>query len=120
MRICKVCKGKLAKIKFSMNESQQIKVNPYAHFKRSTKSNNIKVMVGEPDMLNPNSFENLSVVLRSLGTRAKIAKYSPDASDNESRKWVFVENDVGILKPVLKLVFNVYRCLDCNEAIYGK
>ena len=34
-------------------------------------------MVGEPDMLNPNSFENLSVILQSLSKRAKIAKYSP-------------------------------------------
>ena len=33
---------------------------------------------------------------------------------------VFFENDVGILNPVLKLIFNVYCCLDCNEAIYGK
>ena len=84
MRTCKVCKGKLAKIKFSMNESQQVKVNLHAHFKGSAKSNNIKVMVGEPDMLNPNSFENLSVILRSLGTRAKIAKYSPDATKVEN------------------------------------
>ena len=71
-------------------------------------------------MLNPNSFENLSVILRSLSEPAKIAKYSPLISEDESRKWIFIENDGGILNPVLKLIFNVYHCLDCNEAIYGR
>ena len=66
-------------------------------------------------MLNPNSFENISVILRSLGQRAKIAKYSPLISEAESRKWVFIENDGGILNPVSKLIFNVYRCLGCND-----
>ena len=120
IRTCKVCKGKLARLEVSIEEKQQEKVNPYSYFKAKEKSNAIKVMVGEPDILNPNSFENLSVILWSLGKRAKIAKYSPLISKAESRKWIFIENDGGILNPVLKLIFNVYCCLDCNKAIYGK
>ena len=77
-------------------------------------------MMGEPDMLNPNSFENLSVILHSLGECAKITTYSPLISEAESRKWIFIENDGGILNPVLKLIINVYGCLDCNEAIDGQ
>ena len=118
LKTCKVYKGKLARLEVSTEESQQEKVNLYSHFKAKEKSNAINVMVGEPDMLNPNSFENLSVILRSLGQRAKIAKYSPLISEAESRKWVFIENVGGILNPVLKLIFNVYRCLDFNEEIY--
>ena len=116
LKTCKVYKGKLARLEVSTEESQQEKVNPYSHFKAKEKSNAINVMVGEPDMLNPNSFENLSVILRSQ--RAKLAKYSPLISEAESRKWVFIENVGGILNPVLKLIFNVYRCLDFNEEIY--
>ena len=71
-------------------------------------------------MLNSNSFENLSPILRSLGQRAKIAKYSCLIYEAESRKWIFIENDGDILNPVLKLIFNVYHCLDCNEEIYGQ
>ena len=63
LRTCKVCKGKLVRLEVSTKECQQEKVNPYSHFKAKKKSNAIKVMVGEPDMLNPNSFENLSVIL---------------------------------------------------------
>ena len=66
-------------------------------------------MVGEPDMLNSNSFENLSAILLSLGQLAKIAKYSRLIYEAESRKWIFIKNDGGILNPVLKL-----------EAIYGQ
>ena len=89
------------------------------HFK-AKESNAIKVMMGEPDMLNPNSFENLSVILHSLSECAKITTYSPLISEAESRKWIFIENDGGILNPVLKLIINVYGCLDCNEAIDGQ
>ena len=119
LRTCKVYKGKLARLEVSTEESQQEKVNPYLHFK-AKESNAIKVMLGEPDMLNPNSFENLSVILHSLSERAKITKYSPLTSEAESRKWIFIENNGGILNPVLKLIINVYGCLDCNEAIDGQ
>ena len=63
LRTCKVCKGKLVRLEVSTEESLQEKMNPYSHFKAKEKSNAIKVMVGEPDMLNPNSFENISVIL---------------------------------------------------------
>ena len=72
-------------------------------------------MVREPDVLNLNNSENLSVILRSIGQHAKITKYSPFISKNGFS----LENDGGDLNPVLKLIFNVYCCLDCNEAIYG-
>ena len=49
-------------------------------------------MVGEPDMLNSNSFDNLSTILKTLGKRASIEKYSPDDSI-EKQKWLFLEND---------------------------
>lgn len=33
---------------------------------------------------------------------------------------VCLENDSGVLCPVLKLIFNVRYCVHCNEAIYGQ
>ena len=51
---------------------------------------------------------------------AKIVINSPLISEAESRKWVFIENDGDISNPVLKLTFNIYRCLDYNEPIYGQ
>ena len=43
-------------------------------------------------MLNPNSFENLATILRSLGRRANIEQYSNDEKA-QKRKWLFIEND---------------------------
>ena len=76
------------------------------------------MIVGEPKMLNPNSFENLATILRSLGRHANIKAYSND--DNaRKRKWLFIEDDGGIPIPALKLIYNVHKCSKCNESIYG-
>ena len=42
-----------------------------------------------------------------------------DEADTRKRQWIFLENDRGILKPLLKLILNSHRCKECHEAIYG-
>ena len=119
-RICKSCKGKLIKPKIADGESATEKkaVNPYSHFKSKPIPNNISMIVGEPEMLNPNSFENLATILRPLGWHANIEQYSND--DNaQKRKWLFIEIDGDILSPVLKLIYNVHKCSKCIKSIYG-
>ena len=120
-RTCRSCKSKLVRREPAiehLNGSQK-DIDPYSHFKTKPQVNNIKVLVGEPDMLNPNSFENLLTILQTLGKRASIEKCSPDDSI-EKQKWLFLENDGRILNIVLKLIFNVYRCSECKEAVYGR
>ena len=75
-------------------------INPYDHFKVEPRANEVEVVVGEPDMLNPNSFENLSSILQTLGRRGNIDRYATN-DDVEKRKWIFIENDGGILNPCL-------------------
>ena len=122
LRTCNVCKGKLVRLEVYIEKSQQEKVFLYSYFKVKETSKALKIKLGEPDILNPNIFENLSVFLRSLGQRTKISQYFLLISQAESRKWWGYggdeKNDGDILNPVLKLIFNVYHCLDCNEAIY--
>ena len=81
-RTCRSCKSKLVRrepaIKH-LNGSQK-DIDPYSHFKTKPQVSNIKVLVGEPDMLNPNSFENLSTILQTLGKCAIIEKYSQMAA----------------------------------------
>ena len=72
------------------------------------------MIVEEPETLNPNSFENLATILRSLGRRPNIEQYSNNDSAWK-RKWLFTENGGGILSPVLKLIYNVHTCSKCNE-----
>ena len=93
-------------------------VNPYSLFINKPIPNDISVIVGEPEMLNPNSFENLATILRSLGRRANIEQYSNDEKA-QKRKWLFIENDGWILNPVLKFMYNIHKCSKCNDSIYG-
>ena len=69
-------------------------------------------------MLNPNGYENIATIMYNIGKRAKIDQYTPSECNPEC-KWLFVENDGGILGPMVKLIFNVYRCSKCEERIYS-
>lgn len=35
-------------------------------------------------------------------------------------EWVILENDGGILSIIYKLIYNVLRCPECSEVMYGK
>ena len=66
-RTCKTCKGKLIKLiklndTFDINKTP-LPVDPYNHFKNKATENNVKLTVGEPDMLNPNGYENISSIM---------------------------------------------------------
>ena len=64
-RTCRSCKSKLVQIEpaiENLNRSQK-DINPYSHFTTKPQVSNIRIVAGEPDMPNPNSFEDLSTVL---------------------------------------------------------
>ena len=90
--------------------------DPYSHFKFEINRNNIKVQVGEPDFVNPNSFENIATINHNIGRRADIAKFNTRGKP----QWLFLENDGGIIFILLKLMFNVIKCQRCNQVMYGK
>ena len=117
-RVCRNCKGPLkvpvVPIKYP-NEMSDGKYDAYKHFNFPINTNDVEVHVGEPDFLNPNSFQNIATILDNIGKRAEINKYCPSGK----RQWLFMENDGGILCVLLKLVFNVVRCEECKSVIYG-
>ena len=104
MRVCKSCQRKLVRYELVENQIFYEKIDPYNHFEVNSKKHDIKVIVGEPNMLNPYSFENLASFLQSLGKRAKIDRYTCSGENEENRKWIFIENDVGLLVPVITYV----------------
>lgn len=68
-RKCTNCKGSLVKenIKISEFYVEGHRQYPYQHFSDiDIESNNFKVKTGEPDMLNPSSFENISKILFNI------------------------------------------------------
>ena len=91
------------------------KCDPYGQVDIEFLENNIKVMVGEPDPLNPNSFANIACILRNIGKRAGVKKYCAHGT----REWIFIENDGGIYTILIKLITNVVQCLNCFESFYG-
>ena len=78
------------------------------------KKNNISVAAGEPDLLNPNSYENISQILRNLATRVGISRYGTGR-----RQWIILEVDGTIFCIVEQLIFNTLYCPLCKTSFYG-
>ena len=104
-RTCRNCKGTTLRkpevyINFP-NKRPENRYKPYHHFNIQPKSNSITVQIGEPDMLNPNSFEYIVSILKNLGKRANITNYDSTGE----HEWLLLENDGGILFICLKLIY---------------
>ena len=85
-RKCTNCKGLLVHEMPNILPlySAKNKVNPYIHFKNlNVNPNAFTMKTGEPGMLNPNSFENISNIMFNLGRRAGIEQY-----ENDTKQWV--------------------------------
>ena len=81
----------------------------------SLEENHIEVEVGEPELLNPNTYENIALILRNIGKNAGIKRYG-----GETRSWQFTECDGGIYPVVMQLINNVLICEECQQSFYGK
>ena len=64
-------------------------------------------------MYSPSGYQNISIIMRSLGKRFGVAAYGG------SRYWLFVECDGLIFDIVEKLIENVIRCESCKSSFYG-
>ena len=95
------------------------KLDPYNHFNVEKRANSFIVTVGEPDMLNPNSIENIGKILQAVGSRANIRKYV-DGTNNAPREWILMENDGGILILIYKFIFKMITYNECNTTFDGK
>ena len=83
--------------------AQTQKQYPYKHYQDvAVNKNEFKVKTGEPDRVNPSSFDNISHILFNIAEKAGIN------SNEEARKWLFLECDGGIYYLVEKLIFNVF------------
>lgn len=96
-------------------------VDPYEHFRIQAVPNKLMTIhTGEPDMKNPNSHENIKFILRQLAGRANVDCLSTQSNESlEMRQWIYSENDVGIVSPILKLISKAYICPRCNFSAYG-
>ena len=75
-RVCRNCGDNLTKRKSSSSNIP----DPYSHFNIEENPNKIKIMVGEPELINPSGFENISQILRNLGRKLGIQKYNENGN----------------------------------------
>ena len=114
-RTCRLCKTKLVKYDAHFDGKVPSTIDPYDHFNVKPLENETEVAVD----LNPSGYHNISEILALVGERASIDRYCKEEKERQ-RKWIFLENDGGIINPTIKLIFNVYRCSRCEEKMYGR
>ncbi|XP_063952838.1 uncharacterized protein LOC135153566 [Lytechinus pictus] len=114
-RICRACKGSLVKPP-EPELHLEGNVDPFHAFEDvSFTENGATVTPGEPEFVNPNSFDTIVTVLRGLGRRGGIRQYG-----GEEREWMFVECD-GLPYTIMRsLIDNVWFCRRCKECHYGQ
>ena len=113
------CKGSLTKRKADIKDlvDDSKTHNAYSHFSDSVKvkENNVLIKTGEPDFVNPNSYNNICQIIRNLGVRAGIGRYQTG-----KRQWLFLEADGTICCIVEQLILNVLSCTICKNSFYGE
>ena len=114
-RVCRNCNGPLVKQNpANINTEEEQPFNVYQCFEDvNINANEATVIPGEPDFVNPNSFENISVVLRNVGKRAGIAEYGG------SRQWLLIECDGQPYTILRNLIDNVWKCPNCHISFYS-
>ncbi|XP_066910085.1 uncharacterized protein [Clytia hemisphaerica] len=73
-----------------------------------------EMFCGEPDLMNPNSYDHLTRILRNHGTRSGIRRYG-----RGEREWLLLEVDGTIFQIVVELINNTYACRKCNDSHFG-
>lgn len=77
--------------------------------------NEVSVKPGEPEFVNPNSYQTIVTVIQNIGKRAGLVRYGGD-----TRQWLFLECDGLPYKIMRDIIDNVYICLRCSTSFYGK
>ena len=88
--------------------------SPYKRFDEfKTSLPDIICNAGEPDFINPNSYDSIIQVIQNIGVRAGIKQYGGDM------EWIFVECDGLPYNTLREILTNVWRCSECKNCYYG-
>ena len=75
----------------------------------------IQVNLLDPVFVNPNSFQNLALVLRHIGKVAGIKRYG-----GSEREWLIICIDGLPYSMILQLIQKYFVCTECNETCVGE
>ena len=75
----------------------------------------------DPIPLNPNSYENIKLILRKIGVDANIARYKATAqnTDRYCRQWLFVMCDGLPYVLAHKVIHESHYCTFCKDSFLG-
>ena len=111
------------KIKHHLTETEKESkpsVIRYNHVNSSHSGLSTDVILLDPVFLNPNSIDNIILVLRHIARKAKIAKYYKDCErPTDARYWTFVCCDGLPHGLVRKLIEEYLVCSVCETGILG-
>lgn len=113
-RLCRNCGGKLVKPEVDSFNGQMLDVQPYAAFEQfQSTCPDINCLTGEPDFLNPNSYQNIIQLLQNIGYRAGVKQYGGN------REWLLIECDGLPYNIMREIIEKVWRCSNCNDCFFG-
>ena len=115
IRKCIECCGNMKKTEAFLT-NDLVDIDPYVSFKKYESSEpQIECMAGEPDFINPNSYQSITQILQTIGTRAGVKQYGTGL-----REWLFIECDGLPYNLIRTLISEVLRCQECRKCFYGK
>ncbi|XP_041477204.1 uncharacterized protein LOC121425250 [Lytechinus variegatus] len=103
--------SKYVHVKFAGSESQAKRTEQSTSASESPKVN---VRAGDPIFVNPNSYQSLITVFKSLGKQAGIKKYAEDGW----REWVVVTCDGLPYTLGQRVIKETFTCAYCHAAIF--
>lgn len=114
-RYCRNCGDSVVKNAFQPEDSNPVTLDPYSSFCDYRSSlPKTSFQAGEPDFVNPNSYENIIQVIQAIGIRAGIKQYGEG-----TRMWLLVECDGLPYNIIRDIIANVWRCSHCSKCYYG-
>ena len=90
----------------------------YGHIESSSTGKAFEIILLDPVFVNPNSLENIILVLRHIAKKAKIAKYLKEKQEG-ARYWTFICCDGLPHGLVRKLIEEYLVCSICGQGFLG-
>ena len=103
---------------FNKNTSEKTEDERYGYVKSAHARQPKEIILLEPVFVNPNSTENIILVLRHIGKKAEIARYFAGQS-LDTRQWTFVCCDGLPHGIVRKLIEEYLVCSECGVGCLG-
>ena len=87
----------------------------YSHILSNHPDDPPSIKIADPLFMNPNSYENLTLVLRKVGQDAGVERYG-----EEQRKWTIVCCDGLPYHMLMQIIQETRVCSICSQSFMGK